>query len=191
MGSAPRSARWMLCGWWPKATCGRPISCPRPVAAYDMTQLAARSVDQMSLLHQVLFVFSKLYPGRHTLCPGCSEGSISLLTFFAAESLRNHPQGIATFYQGIKVLVGEKPQCHRAHARPRFQHLHHQRHRLQPGVRIGQSLQLAHLSVRPLRLWDRIGRSPGSQIQLRPGLRKRVRRWFDQGHRVCRRRCHL
>ena len=49
-------------------------------------------------------VLSKLYPGRHTLCPGCSEGTISLLTFFAAESLRNHPKGIATFYQGLKIL---------------------------------------------------------------------------------------
>ena len=58
----------------------------------------------MPLNHQVLFVFSKLYPGKHTLCPGCGEGTINLLTFFAAESLRNHPQGIATFYQGIKIL---------------------------------------------------------------------------------------
>jgi pyruvate-ferredoxin/flavodoxin oxidoreductase len=72
--------------------------------AYDKTREAARTVDKMSLMHQVFFVFSKLYPGRHTLCPGCSEGSISLLTFYAAESLRNNPQGIDTFYQGIKVL---------------------------------------------------------------------------------------
>jgi pyruvate-ferredoxin/flavodoxin oxidoreductase len=77
---------------------------PELYREYDATYEAARTVDQMSLLHQVLFVFSKLYPGRHTLCPGCSEGTISLLTFFAAESLRNHPQGIATFYQGIKIL---------------------------------------------------------------------------------------
>ena len=60
-------------------------------------------------MHQVLFVFSKMYPGKHTLCPGCSEGTINLLTFFAAESLRNHPQGIATFYQGMKIL-SEKNQ---------------------------------------------------------------------------------
>jgi pyruvate-ferredoxin/flavodoxin oxidoreductase len=80
-----------------------PVACRELDATYE----AARYVDQMSLLHQVLFVFSKLYPGRHTLCPGCSEGNISLLTFFAAESLRNHPQGIATFYQGIKVLSGK------------------------------------------------------------------------------------
>lgn len=71
---------------------------------YDRTRDAARYVDQMSTMQQVLFVLSKMYPGRHTLCPGCGEGTISLLTFFAAESLRNHPQGIATFYQGIKVL---------------------------------------------------------------------------------------
>ncbi len=77
---------------------------PEACRAYDMTREAARTVDKMSLMHQVLFVLSKLYPGRHTLCPGCSEGTISLLTFFAAESLRNHPKGIATFYQGIKVL---------------------------------------------------------------------------------------
>jgi len=71
---------------------------------YDNTYAAARFVDQMTLMHQVLFVFSKLYPGKHTLCPGCSEPTINLLTFFAAESLRNNPQGIATFYQGIKIL---------------------------------------------------------------------------------------
>ncbi|UCD88964.1 MAG: hypothetical protein JSW04_10985, partial [Desulfobacterales bacterium] len=65
---------------------------------------AAQYVDRMSLNHQVLFVFSKLYPGKHTLCPGCSEGTINLLTFFALESLRNSPKGIETFYQGIKVL---------------------------------------------------------------------------------------
>ena len=52
----------------------------------------------------MLFVYSKLYPGKHTLCPGCCEGVINLLTFFAAESLRNNPQGIATFYQGLKIL---------------------------------------------------------------------------------------
>ncbi len=70
----------------------------------DKTLEAAPYVNQMAINQQVLFVFSKLYPGRHTLCPGCSEGTIGLLTFFAAESLRNNPQGIATFYQGIKVL---------------------------------------------------------------------------------------
>ncbi|MEJ5330824.1 MAG: 2-oxoacid:acceptor oxidoreductase family protein [Desulfobaccales bacterium] len=64
----------------------------------------APHVDKLPLHHQVLFVFSKLYPGKHTLCPGCSEGVINLLTFYALESLRNHPQGIATFYQGIKIL---------------------------------------------------------------------------------------
>ena len=77
---------------------------PQACRGYDMTPEAAGTVDKMSLMHQVLFVFSKMYPGRHTLCPGCSEGTISLLTFFAAESLRNNPRGIATFYQGIKVL---------------------------------------------------------------------------------------
>jgi pyruvate-ferredoxin/flavodoxin oxidoreductase len=70
----------------------------------DNTYDAARYVDRMALNHQVLFVFSKLYPGKHTLCPGCGEGTINLLTFFALESLRNSPKGIETFYQGIKVL---------------------------------------------------------------------------------------
>ncbi len=70
----------------------------------DNTYEAAAHVDKMALNHQVLFVFSKLYPGKHTLCPGCSEGTINLLTFFALESLRNSPKGIETFYQGIKVL---------------------------------------------------------------------------------------
>ncbi len=70
----------------------------------DNTYDAARYVDRMPVMQQILFVFSKMYPGGHTLCPGCSEGTISLLTFFAAESLRNHPEGIATFYQGLKVL---------------------------------------------------------------------------------------
>jgi pyruvate/2-oxoacid:ferredoxin oxidoreductase beta subunit len=70
----------------------------------DKTLALAPHVNKMAMNHQVLFVFSKLYPGRHTLCPGCSEGTIALLSFFAAESLRNNPQGIATFYQGIKVL---------------------------------------------------------------------------------------
>jgi pyruvate-ferredoxin/flavodoxin oxidoreductase len=64
----------------------------------------APHVDRLPLNHQVLFVLSKLYPGKHTLCPGCSEGVINLLTFYAAESLRNHPQGIATFYQGLRIL---------------------------------------------------------------------------------------
>lgn len=77
---------------------------PEQYREFDNTFEAARFVDQMTPMQQVLYVFSKLYPGRHTLCPGCSEGTISLLTFFAAESLRNNPQGIATFYQGIKVL---------------------------------------------------------------------------------------
>lgn len=77
---------------------------PERYQAMDNTADAARYVDQMPIMQQVLFVFSKLYPGRHTLCSGCSEGTISLLTFFAAESLRNNPQGIATFYQGLKVL---------------------------------------------------------------------------------------
>jgi pyruvate-ferredoxin/flavodoxin oxidoreductase len=70
----------------------------------DRTYEAAKFVDRMVLPHQVLFVFSKLYPGKHTLCPGCSEGVINLLTFFAAESLRNNPQGIATLYQGPRIL---------------------------------------------------------------------------------------
>ena len=77
---------------------------PEACRAWDNTVGAAPYVGQMALNHQVLFVFSKLYPGKHTLCPGCSEGIINLLTFFAAESLRNHPQESATFYQGIKIL---------------------------------------------------------------------------------------
>ena len=77
---------------------------PEACRAWDNTIGAAPYVGQMALNHQVLFVFSKLYPGKHTLCPGCSEGIINLLTFFAAESLRNHPQESATFYQGIKIL---------------------------------------------------------------------------------------
>jgi pyruvate-ferredoxin/flavodoxin oxidoreductase len=77
---------------------------PEACREWDNTVNLAPYVGQMSLNHQVLFVFSKLYPGKHTLCPGCGEGVINLLTFFAAESLRNHPQGIATFYQGIKIL---------------------------------------------------------------------------------------
>lgn len=77
---------------------------PQKYRDFDRTYDAAQYVDRMSLNHQVLFVFSKLYPGKHTLCPGCSEGTINLLTFFALESLRNSPKGIATFYQGIKVL---------------------------------------------------------------------------------------
>ncbi|MBM4272942.1 MAG: 4Fe-4S dicluster domain-containing protein [Deltaproteobacteria bacterium] len=77
---------------------------PQAYRDWDHTTELAPFVDQLALNHQVLFVFSKLYPGKHTLCPGCGEGVINLLTFFAAESLRNHPQGIATFYQGIKIL---------------------------------------------------------------------------------------
>ena len=71
---------------------------------WDRSLDLAPSVDKLPLNHQVLFVFSKLYPGKHTLCPGCSEGVINLLTFYALESLRNHPGGIATFYQGLKIL---------------------------------------------------------------------------------------
>jgi pyruvate/2-oxoacid:ferredoxin oxidoreductase beta subunit len=77
---------------------------PEACSEYDKTYEVARFVDGLPEMQQVLFVLSKIYPGRHTLCPGCSEGTITLLTCFAAESLRNHPQGIATFYQGIKVL---------------------------------------------------------------------------------------
>ena len=77
---------------------------PEACRAWDNTVNLAPFVDKLSLNHQVLFVYSKLYPGKHTLCPGCSEGVINLLTFFAAESLRNNPQGIATFYQGLKIL---------------------------------------------------------------------------------------
>ncbi len=77
---------------------------PQAFRDWDNTVNLAPYVDKLSLNHQVLFVFSKLYPGKHTLCPGCSEGIINLLTFFAAESLRNNPQGIATFYQGLKIL---------------------------------------------------------------------------------------
>jgi pyruvate-ferredoxin/flavodoxin oxidoreductase len=77
---------------------------PREYRKWDNTVELAPYVDQLPINHQVLFVYAKLYPGKHTLCPGCGEGVINLLTFFAAESLRNHPQGIATFYQGIKIL---------------------------------------------------------------------------------------
>ncbi|MGQ9689302.1 MAG: 2-oxoacid:acceptor oxidoreductase family protein, partial [Desulfobaccales bacterium] len=77
---------------------------PALYRSWDRTMDLAPVVDRLPLNHQVLFVFSKLYPGKHTLCPGCSEGVINLLTFYALESLRNHPQGIATFYQGIKIL---------------------------------------------------------------------------------------
>ena len=77
---------------------------PEACRAWDQTVNLAPFVDKLALNHQVLFVYSKLYPGKHTLCPGCSEGVINLLTFYALESLRNHPQGIATFYQGIKIL---------------------------------------------------------------------------------------
>ena len=77
---------------------------PEAYKEFDKTADAAPYVNTLPPMQQVLFVFSKIYPGRHTLCPGCGEGSISLLTFFAAESLRNNPQGIATFYQGMKVL---------------------------------------------------------------------------------------
>ena len=70
----------------------------------DNTYDAAQYVDRMPLNYQVLFVLSKLYPGKHTLCPGCGEGTINLLTFYALESLRNSPKGIETFYQGLKVL---------------------------------------------------------------------------------------
>ena len=84
---------------------------PEELKEYDKTYDAAPFVDQMPVMQQVLFVLSKMYPGRHTLCPGCSEGTISLLTQFAAESLRNHPQGIETFYQGIKVLSEKSHQA--------------------------------------------------------------------------------
>ncbi len=77
---------------------------PEAYREWDKTYDAAPYVDTLPVMQQVLFVFSKIYPGRHTLCPGCGEGVISLLTFFAAESLRNNPKGIATFYQGMKVL---------------------------------------------------------------------------------------
>ncbi|UCG14371.1 MAG: 2-oxoacid:acceptor oxidoreductase family protein [Deltaproteobacteria bacterium] len=77
---------------------------PEIYKEFDDTLEVAPNVSKMALNHQVLFVYSKLYPGRHTLCPGCAEGTIGLLTFFAAESLRNNPKGIATFYQGLKIL---------------------------------------------------------------------------------------
>lgn len=77
---------------------------PNACRDYDNTYGLAPHVSQLTLMHQVLFVFSKMYPGKHTLCPGCSEPTINLLTYFAAESLRNNPEGIATFYQGIKIL---------------------------------------------------------------------------------------
>jgi pyruvate/2-oxoacid:ferredoxin oxidoreductase beta subunit len=77
---------------------------PESCRGWDNSVELAPLVNKMSLNHQVLFVYSKLYPGKHTLCPGCSEGVINLLTFYALESLRNHPQGIATFYQGLRIL---------------------------------------------------------------------------------------
>jgi pyruvate/2-oxoacid:ferredoxin oxidoreductase beta subunit/Pyruvate/2-oxoacid:ferredoxin oxidoreductase gamma subunit/Pyruvate/2-oxoacid:ferredoxin oxidoreductase delta subunit len=77
---------------------------PPELKKWDNTMALAPIVDQLPLNHQVLFVLSKLYPGKHTLCPGCSEGTINLLTFFALESLRSHPGGIATFYQGLRIL---------------------------------------------------------------------------------------
>jgi len=77
---------------------------PEAYGEWDNSVALAPYVDQLPLNQQVLFVFSKLYPGKHTLCPGCGEGVINLLTFFALESLRNHPQGIATFYQGLRIL---------------------------------------------------------------------------------------
>lgn len=87
-----------------KTKLGEADFLPPDLRAFDQTLEVASQVDRMALNHQVLFVFSKLYPGRHTLCPGCSEGVINLLTFYAAESLRNHPEGIATFYQGLRIL---------------------------------------------------------------------------------------
>ena len=84
---------------------------PQACRAWDNTVNLAPFVDKLSINHQVLFVFSKLYPGKHTLCPGCSEGVINLLTFYAAESLRNNPQGIATFYQGLKILSGKNKRA--------------------------------------------------------------------------------
>lgn len=77
---------------------------PEAYREWDNSMALSPYVDRLPLNQQVLFVFSKLYPGKHTLCPGCGEGIINLLTFFAAESLRNNPQGIATFYQGIRIL---------------------------------------------------------------------------------------
>lgn len=87
-----------------KATLNEADFLPEQYQDLDNTYDVAQYVDRMALNHQVLFVFSKLYPGKHTLCPGCGEGTINLLTFFALESLRNSPKGIETFYQGIKVL---------------------------------------------------------------------------------------
>ncbi len=77
---------------------------PDPCRDYDNTYGLAPHMNKLTQMHQVLFVLSKMYPGKHTLCPGCSEPTINLLTYFAAESLRNNPEGIATFYQGIKIL---------------------------------------------------------------------------------------
>ena len=157
---------------------------PDACREFDKTAEAAPYVDQMPIMQQVLFVFSKLYPGRHTLCPGCSEGTISLLTFFAAESLRNHPQGIATFYQGLKVLSEKNRPGHRAYARQRLQHLHDQCHGVQPGFRIDQPLQLADLPGRALRFRDGLCRGPGGQVQPRPGLHEPLHRRVEQGHRL-------
>ncbi|MBW1991142.1 MAG: 2-oxoacid:acceptor oxidoreductase family protein [Deltaproteobacteria bacterium] len=77
---------------------------PEEYRDLDRSVELAPYVDRLPLNHQVLFVLAKLYPGKHTLCPGCGEGVINLLTSYAAESLRNHPQGIATFYQGLRIL---------------------------------------------------------------------------------------
>ena len=80
-----------------KTKVGETDLLPEQYQDLDNTYEAAKTVDRMALNHQVLFVFSKLYPGKHTLCPGCGEGSINLLTFFAMECLRNKPKGIETF----------------------------------------------------------------------------------------------
>jgi len=148
-----------------KSDAGEADFLPEELKELDNTYEAARYVDQMPLMNQVLFVFSKLYPGRHTLCPGCSEGTISLLTFFAAESLRNHPQGIETFYQGSR-------SCPRETGRPSStcsttgSTSTPSTRPVQPGVGAGQSLQFADVPVRPLRLRDGVGRGSGAKFSL-------------------------
>ena len=50
---------------------------PEKYQELDNTYDAARYVDRMAINHQVLFVFSKLYPGKHTLCPAAVRGQLT------------------------------------------------------------------------------------------------------------------
>jgi len=74
---------------------------PEQYQNLDKTYDAARYVDRMALNHQVLYVFSKLYPGKHTLCPGCGEGTINLLTFFACVTA---PKVLRHFTRGSRFF---------------------------------------------------------------------------------------